>query len=756
MEVGSFNCLIGPTKYRIVAAVEKIRPIPHPPEPVPLSSQPVTWEPALQPFLHDRCIVIHAPSLVVSAQDGQIAGPADGFYHEDLRALSRLVISARGIRLVPIGWERDGGSASCFRGVLRGLGEHTADPAVTLERRRRAGPSRFDERLIIANHGRQTVRLRLQVEAAADFAPISDVKSGRGAAAVTAMRCPGGLDWQYGGSVVSIRMRPDPDMVDAPAGGLGADITLPPGGVWEATLAVTVSASRPALFGAYPGPAPWTEPQISGVDPRLAALVDVSMADLGCLLLADPESAPGSADRESAHGSADLFVAAGAPWFLTLFGRDSLWAARMLLPLSTDLAAGTLRTLARRQGTRSDTGTGEEPGKILHEVRVPRPTLAPSLPPRYYGTIDATPLWLILLRDAWRWGLPADQVEPLLGPASAALAWMRDHGDADGDGLLEYLDVTGRGLANQGWRDSGDAILWHDGRLAEGPIALAEVQAYAYQGAWAGAELLESFGRGGAGEWREWAEALKARFHASFWIEGRLGPMPAVALDGQKRPVDSGTSALGHLLGTGLLDPGQEDLAAAYLASPELDSRFGLRTLGTDAAGFNPLGYHTGSVWPHDTAIAASGLARSGHPATAWSLIDGVLEAAETFGYRLPELFAGYGRPARRPGTRYRHGTRHRPSPYPAACHPQAWAAAASVSFVQTLLGLEADAPGRTVTVAPLPGGSFPLQVTGIRLGDQPVSIDVGGDGSVRSSAPAGVTVRSVGGAARADQGRTP
>jgi glycogen debranching enzyme len=702
---------------------------------------PESWEPALQPFLHDRCIDVRAPSFVIAGPDGQIAGSADGFFHQDRRALSRLVVKACGVPLVPIHAQRDSGSSSRFRAVLRGLGEHSADPAVTLERHRNVEASRFTERLIVTNRGRRTVSVSLEIEAAADLASMNDVKTGRSAVPVPSVAVPGGLDWKVDKqaeiSALSVRMKPEPDRIDGPGGLLSSDIVLEPGDHWEGTLTVTIAWARPAPFAPYAGPPLWRTPHVGGADPRLTALVNVSVADLDCLLLADTESAP---------GTNDTFLTAGAPWFLTLFGRDSLWAAHMLLPLSTELAAGTLRTLARRQGTRVDRDTGEEPGKILHEIRIPRAAdAAHSLPPRYYGTIDATPLWLVLLRDAWRWGLPDDEVEPLLDAAYAALCWMRDYGDGDGDGLLEYLDLSGRGLANQGWRDSADSIRWHDGRLAEGPIALAEVQAYAYQAAWAGAELLDSFGRAGADEWRQWAEALKARFNAAFWIDRQLGPVPAVALDRHKRPVDSVTSGLGHLLATGLLDRGQQDAVAAYLASPQLDSRFGLRTLSADAVGFNPIGYHTGSVWPHDTAIAARGLARAGHPAAAWSLIDGVLEAADSFDYRLPELFGGYGRAAHGiypgEGTAGEQALWARPAPYPAACRPQAWAAAASVSFLQTLLGLEANAPARCLTVAPVPA-ALPLKVSGLRLAGSPFSVEVTADGRVQASTPADMTVK--------------
>ncbi|CAM5699295.1 hypothetical protein KAURM247S_08503 [Kitasatospora aureofaciens] len=252
----------------------------------------------------------------------------------------------------------------------------------------------------------------------------------------------------------------------------------------------------------------------------------------------------------------------------------------MLLPLGTDLAAGTLRTLARRQGRAVDPASEEQPGKILHEVRRAEQHLdaGSHLPPSYYGTADATPLWLVLLHDAWRWGLPADQVEELLPNAEAALDWLERYADADGDGFLEYVDSTGRGLSNQGWKDSSDGIRFRDGRIAEAPIALSEVQAYAHEAAVRTADLLEAFGRPGAAHWRRWARDLRQRFRDRFWTEDADGRYPVVALDRDKRPVDSIASNLGHLLGTGLLDETESALVAGRLTAPGMDSGFGLRT----------------------------------------------------------------------------------------------------------------------------------------------------------------------------------
>jgi glycogen debranching enzyme len=342
------------------------------------------------------------------------------------------------------------------------------------------------------------------------------------------------------------------------------------------------------------------------------------------------------------------------------------------------MAAGTLRALAALQGAIENVDTAEQPGKIPHELRRAPATHAHgmTLPPLYYGTVDATPLWVCLLADAHDAGMPDDEVRDLLPALRSALAWMRDAGDSDGDGLLEYIDTTGRGLSNQGWKDSGDSVQWRSGELAEGPIALCEVQAYAYEAAMRGADLLETFGAPAeeTAAWRSWATRLAERFRATFWVDDPAGAYPAIALDAHKRPVDTVTSNLGHLLGTGLLTADEAERVARRLVSPELDSGFGLRTLSTEAEGYWPLSYHGGSVWTHDTAIAITGLVREGFRREAAQLSEGLLRAAVTFDYRLPELHSGDGIadvPA--------------PLPYPAACRPQAWSAAAAVAVWNTL-----------------------------------------------------------------------
>jgi glycogen debranching enzyme len=675
----------------------------------------------LQPFLHDACITLCAPSMAVSRPDGQISDGCDGFYHGDRRGLSLLTAVAEDVPNAPISGGPDSAERASFRTVLRGLAEHSPDPAVTLERRRGVEPGELSETITLHNAGLTSVRVRLTLRAASDLAGLETIKSGRTVPRVAPSLEADGLTWSDGELTARLACTPAPDAAEhAPAepaapAELRYGVELDAGERWQVTLRCTVEdekgeAFRPAAPHARAALAAGAA--LTTADRGLDHWFARSRSDLGSLLLADPLE------------ESDTFLAAGAPWFLTLFGRDSIWAARMLLPLGTGLAAGTLRTLARRQGAVSDPATEEQPGKILHEIR--RDGLhfgdALSVPPCYYGTVDATPLWVTLLHDAWRWGMPSEEVERLLPHAESALAWMDEYGDADGDGFLEYVDHTGHGLSNQGWKDSGDAVRHRDGRLAEPPVALCEVQAYAHEAALCAAELLRAFGRPDADRWEEWAQRLRRRFRERFWVEDAEGPYPAIALGSDKQPLDALTSNIGHLLGTGLLNEEESRLVAARLAGERLDSGFGLRTLAAGSVGFSPLGYHIGTVWPHDTAIAVQGLARDGHFAAAESLAAGLVRASVAFDGRLPELFAGHG--AR---------TDTRPAPYPAACRPQAWAAASAVAVLQAVLGLQADAPAGRLTVRPrMAAGYVPLRASGLRLGEREFEVAVDAEGTPR------------------------
>ncbi|MEO3842058.1 MULTISPECIES: glycogen debranching N-terminal domain-containing protein [unclassified Streptomyces] len=666
------------------------------------------WIP--QPFIHDAIICVGAPELVLSPRDGQIRGGAEGFYAADSRLISRLVLSVNGQEPEIVdAWLSHAGEAH-FLAVHRDGDDPTPDPTVTVERVRTAG--RDFERITVSNHRRRDVRLALRLSTACDLSDMSEVRAGRPREARPATESGRSIVWTSPGKgAVTLTGTPAPDRVEAGrhAAAFVWDVELAPAQTWTTTLALdttpgTVSAPPAAVVAPRPGRQPWSAPRLTCTDPRLTRLIDQSLNDLAALLLADPQA------RD------DRFLAAGVPWYLTLFGRDSLWAARMMLPLGTELAAGTLRSLARRQGTTHDAATEEQPGKIMHELRREASAV---LPPLYYGTIDATLLFVTVLAEAWHWGMPESEVAALLPAAERALDWLREHADADGDGFVEYARLRETGLVNQGWKDSEDAVQSTAARLAKPPIALAEVQGYAYEAARAGAQLLTAFGRPGADYWREWAEQLAGRFRSAFWLEDDLGPYVAIALDGQKRPVDAVASNMGHLPGTGILSQEECRLVARRLSRADMDSGWGLRTMSANARGFNPFGYHTGSVWAHDTAIAVAGLAATGNHQAAASLMDGLVEAASAFDYRLPELYAGE---QRRAGGR--------PAPYPASCRPQAWAATAGVSLLTSLLGLRPDLPAGRIRMRPLtasPVGA--LEVSGIRLGSSSVTVTVDGRG---------------------------
>jgi len=618
-------------------------------------------------LLHQAVVALRAPFQFWSAPDGSVGGsPIEGAYLGYTRVLGHLRVTIDGHPGEHLETATLDSSTVRFDALHRGLDDSgSADPGVrsSMTRAVRAdGATHTVELRSRLDHG---LSVELVVEIVAELTAMTTVKGGESPLPVAVNDSAAGFSWSDGSVEVSLHCPGAAATVDGSTIRLAWTLHVPPHG--RARVAFELAASDVlAVVSAAPGPAPWSPPALDGADDRLARWVTRALGDLDSLRMVTTR-APG-----------EQFLAAGAPWFFTLFGRDSLWAARLLLPLGSGLAGSTLRALAGMQGAASIADTAEQPGKIMHELRRGRLSLgegagAIDLPPLYYGTVDATPLWVCLLADA-RATMPDDEVRALLPNLEAALAWMRDFGDSDGDGLLEYVDETGHGLSNQGWKDSGDSVQWRDGTLAEGPIALCEVQAYAYQAAMRGADLLDEFGRPGGAEWRAWAARLQDVFRERYWIDDPSGAYPAIALDAKKRPVDSLTSNIGHLLGTGLLDPDEAALVARRLVSPELASGFGLRTLSTDSAGYWPLSYHGGSVWTHDTAIAISGLAADGFVDEARQLSDGLLRAAVAFDYRMPELHSGDGL-----------ADGPRPAPYPAACRPQAWSAAAAITVMAAL-----------------------------------------------------------------------
>ncbi len=625
-----------------------------------------------QPLLHDAVAVVRAPTQAWSRADGRMAGDSaagaiDGLYVSDVRVLGALTVTVGGVAGEHIATLADSASRVRFEALHRALDADGADPDTRSSLAREVTPDGAGHVLELISRLSEPVTAEVVVELRAELTATEAVKQGLDSVVASVTVEEGVARW--GGNGVTATLTAPGATVSADGGAIRLvwNVTVPARGSTGVGFDLH-AVDADAVVTAAPGPAPWRAPAAAGLDDRLARWLDRALDDLDALRLVSDRS-PG-----------DEFFAAGAPWFFTLFGRDAIWAARLLLPLGTDMAGGTLRVLAALQGVTSTASTAEQPGKIMHELRRGAATHDGfTLPPLYYGTVDATPLWVCLLADARDAGLPDDEVRALLPHLEAALAWMRDFGDSDGDGLLEYVDETGQGLSNQGWKDSGDSVQWRDGSLAEGPIALCEVQAYAFEAAMRGADLLDAFDRPGGDGWRSWASRLASRFRETFWIADAAGAYPAIALDADKRPVDTLTSNIGHLLGTGLLTPEESALVAARLVTPELDSGFGLRTMSTDSAGYWPLSYHGGSVWTHDTAIAIAGLASDGFASEATTLSQGLLRAAVAFDYRMPELHSGDAAAAQ-----------PSPAPYPAACRPQAWSAAAAVAVWGALRGASA------------------------------------------------------------------
>ncbi|GAA1967192.1 glycogen debranching N-terminal domain-containing protein [Terrabacter lapilli] len=703
-----------------------------------------------QPWLHDLAICVDGNGTALSDADGAMTGRgAHGFFVDDQRVVSRFTVSLGASRPVKVAHSSRGPGSEFFTSV-RGLGDPGPDPTVELHRRRRVRGGSMDEHIVLASRASRTVEVPLVVTIGGDGSDIGPVKAGVATGellephvgpsadevAVGSSQPPvATVHWQTDTLRTVVTFSPAPESLEVGPDGAVATFPLSVAAGAQAQVDVHVRTERRLAghFAADRGSdaVDWPEAlRVDASDPRLRRLVDASLADLRSLLLRDPAD-PG-----------DVFAAAGTPWYLTLFGRDSIWTARMMLPLGTTLAAGTLRALARRQGTAWDAETAEAPGKIPHELRrttYEDATVDFTLPTVYWGTVDATALWICLLHDAWRWGMPAEEVRDLLPHLRAAASWLTDHAMPDQDGLIKYVDETGRGLANQGWKDSGDSMRFRDGSLAVSPIALIEAQAYAVEAARAAATLLRELGEATpagvlpdaapdaapqsdaarAAQLEEWAATLRERIRARFWVGPPEGRYLAMAIDSSSRPVDGVGSNMGHALGTGALTPVEARRVTDLLVGDTMLGDFGIATLATDNGGFNPIGYHTGSVWVHDTAICALGMSREGHGAQAATVVQKLLDVGEAFDYRFPELFAD-------------SATIGQWAPYPASCRPQAWAAASAVAMLTVALGITVDAPARRVTVRPSSPQPFgALTVTGLRIGDATVSVAVDASGEV-------------------------
>lgn len=409
------------------------------------------------------------------------------------------------------------------------------------------------------------------------------------------------------------------------------------------------------------------------------------------------------------------FFVAGLPWFGVPFGRDSLIAALQMLPFQPEIVRGTLRTMAHYQGTKKDSWRDEEPGKIMHEVRygeLANTNQVPFTP--YYGSIDSTPLFLILLTEYVHWYKDFELFEELNSNIEAALEWIDRYGDRDGDGFVEYHRESTKGIANQGWKDSDDSVVHRNGDFAKSPIALAEVQGYVYQAKSGLAQIYDTNGEEEKAEvLRGQAAALKRNFEDAFWMEDK--EFYAIALDEKKKQVGTLTSNPGHVLFSGMLNEGRARKVMDALVSPAMFSGYGIRTMGRGEAAYNPISYHDGSIWPHDNSMILLGMGLLKGSEQANKVISGLIEASHSFEYeRLPELFCGYSR------------EEGKPVPYPVACSPQAWAAGTPLTFIRTMLGLYPNICSEDLFIAPqlLPEMSE-LNLENLSLGEGYLSLRV-------------------------------
>jgi glycogen debranching enzyme len=561
--------------------------------------------------------------------------------------------------------------------------------------------------------------LMLSIEA--DFADLFSVK--RGALDNHLGGSPGELgELAFVDDSGDLEMVVESSVEGARGGGVTVwPVTLEPGGSWTTCIEVSVRVKGEPVVPLFrcgqdttdpstvTHPGPWfaDAPQVECSDDRVERLWNRSVADLGSLVLAD------------AHHPADPYVAAGAPWFMTLYGRDSLWAGWMALPCGNQLLLGVMRTLARLQGRNLVFDTEENPGRILHEVRAGSSgSDAIDDADIYYGSTDVTPLFVIMAGELLRWGASRDDLAGLLPAVDHAIHWIEQYGDLTGDGFIETQRTSPTGLINQGWKDSWDSVSFANGRLAGLPVALIEVQSYVYAAYRARAELARFFDDDATAANCDFkADAMRERVIHEFWLGDEDGLALARDPDGQR--VDAVASNQGHALWAGLLDGEHSAVVARRLMSDDMFSGFGLRTLATGMGRYDPVSYHNGSVWPHDTAITAVGLARNGFHKDALRLVEGLVAASSDEDGRLPELFSGLSR-----------RDVDSPVPYPTSCSPQAWAAGAGLLLVRLLAGIEPELHLGRVSLSPLWQGPGTLEIDELRLGDHTIDLVIDDNGS--------------------------
>jgi glycogen debranching enzyme len=633
--------------------------------------------------------ILDGNTFVVSDERGDVeASLSDptGLFSFDTRFLSQWVLTVNGQRLTSLSVDDLQYFETRFF-LVPGTGTVYIDAKMSAIRHRVVATG-FHETLTILNHDDKTAPVTVRLDAACDFADLFEVKD--------ALRKKGTYSCTVDGSRLRLAYQRDtfsrattiassqPCTLDER--GLTFEIEIEPHGSWTTDLDVTIELLAPN-DGADEGStvawharrsgtklgdnlAKWLgdAPRLSSDWEPLRATYRRSLIDLAALRFS-----PISAGRHA-------LPAAGLPWFMTLFGRDSIFTSLQALPFAPELAATTLRELALRQGTRLDDFRDEDPGRILHEMRYGEMTAFEERPHSpYYGSADATPLFVVLLDEYERWTGDTRLVRELEREARAALTWIDQYADLQGNGYLSYRRRNEQtGLENQCWKDSWDSISYRDGSLPGFPRATCELQGYAYDAKVRGARLARDVWRdpGFADTLDQQATNLKRRFNRDFWVDD--GEYFAVALDADGTRVDSLTSNNGHLLWSGIVDKSKAKAVARHLLGDRLFSGWGIRTLAVGEGRYNPVGYHVGTIWPFDNSFIAWGLRRYGFKEEAARVAAGILEAAEYFDGRLPEAFGGYPRQM----TKY-------PVQYPTACSPQAWSTGAPLLLLRTMLGLE-------------------------------------------------------------------
>ena len=662
-------------------------------------------------------------TFLVCATDSSIeslVGQGQGLYADDTRFLSRHRLRLNGRPLAVVASARLSHRHARWTLMAPPPGSVDGDVSgvrisVTVDRVISA--HRLREDITVDAYGAQPVPLLLEVVVGSDFADLFEVRTERWQrrAELSTTWRRGSLENHYtrAGFTRRCLIRSDSSHVPIHANGeLHFPIDVEHGRPWTVCLQYDLLTSADARPGPVRGVVDdvaadreerrygrWqrTVSHVVAADARLLPAYDQAVEDLAALRLTDPGFAR------------DVWLpAAGIPWFVAVFGRDSLIASLQALPVYPPFAIGTLQKLAELQATEDDPVRDSEPGKICHEMRVgewARFRTVPHSP--YYGTADATPLYLMLLAQTHRWVGDAAALSRYRDSAERCLAWIDHHGDRDGDGLQEYGPRAPGGYRNQCWRDAEDGVLDETGGFPAHPIATCELQAYVFEAKRSIAELFDAWGDAQrAAALRAEAEQLRQRFVQAFWLESE-GTV-ALALDGNKRALHTGTSNPGHVLWLGMLDERRGRAVADRLMRPDLFSGWGLRTLSSDHPSYDPYSYQRGSVWPHDTMIAAAGLRRYGRIEDSWRLIDGLLDAVSSFErLQMPELFSGLERV--RPDV---------PVPFEKANVPQAWAAGSIFHAVRILLGIEPDLPNGRVYIDPmLPPWCPELTVDNVRIG---------------------------------------